>query len=113
MEARKEIDIKKGQVVVFSQGEYSDHSFIIVCRALKDFTEKDLKAYESRGQVPENCGTGTKRSNMAIVSALYTDGFFEEIIVTEIHMGSYGEEDNIWNHGNIREQFEEENDEKL
>lgn len=84
----EKIDIKKGQVVLFSEGAYADYNVILVCRALKDITKQTLKEYESKGWVKfPDC---EYHSNCEFVSALLAEGVFEKVSTTEINLG-YGE----------------------
>lgn len=80
----KEFEIKKGDFVVFSQGDYSDYSYMVVGRALKDFTCADIKALE--GEIDAIMGWDAQSKAIAL---MHRKGFFEDIDVKEIHLGSY------------------------
>ncbi len=81
----KNFDIKKGQIVVLSSGEYSDYRYMYIGKALLDFCSKDIEKYEA--QCNSEWGSFDEGKLVAILDK---EGFFEEIDAHEIHVGDYG-----------------------
>ena len=109
------MEIKKGQLVVFTTGEYSDYQHVFYARALRDFdtrqTVEGLKrigAYETMQEVTvwENTGKSgypkmkpVKRLQASTFGVearwfrfLQDTGAIEEVDdIAEVHMGAYGQ----------------------
>lgn len=66
---------KKGVLILATTGEYSDYQIDMVCRALKDFTEKEVDDTIPRA----TDSIGRNRKIMAFSAWLVVGDFVEEI----------------------------------
>ena len=81
--------IKKGSVVVFSKGEYSDYSCMGLFVALQDITEEDYQ----KAIAPEIAKERYSQSSEAVVSNLIREGLLLELDYTEIELTHCGDID--------------------
>ncbi|WP_186211266.1 hypothetical protein [Burkholderia gladioli] len=83
--------VTKGQIIAFTNGEYSDHCLRGHMRALEDFETSDkVAAYKT---TPESSSANCWEREDAFMAWLVKTGAVEPIDneVLEWHIGSYGE----------------------
>lgn len=82
-------EIKAGETVLLSEGEWSDYEVKFLAKALKDFTMEELRSkyFEKYPeQIPYNRADLDKFS-FYLVEA----GFIEEVPCVELYLGTWGE----------------------
>lgn len=93
MTEKKMSDIKLGQIVLFTDGEYSDFSHSGLCVSLKDFSLKAAKDEFKDWYINESdkdCFDGYTPSAFSFVTWLCSRQYMLIVDLTEVHLGSYG-----------------------
>ena len=90
------MEIKKGQIITFSDGEYSDYCVDGLCVALKDFNlDEVVKFWEVENTYSEKCKYRNrvirrlKDGGVHFISFVVSKGFAEDIDYIEVHTGAY------------------------
>lgn len=90
--------IKKGQMITFAEGEYSDYCVEALVCAIKEFNVKEKQA-EWEGEHTElkvrkhRPRPRKEVKGTAFLPWLVSQGLVEDVDYIEIHTGSYGEVD--------------------
>lgn len=90
--------IKKGQMITFAEGEYSDYCVNALVVAVKEFDVKE-KQSEWEAEHTELSECQYRRRPIKLVKGtgflpwLVSQGFVEDVDYIEIHTGSYDESD--------------------
>jgi len=90
--------IKKGQMITFAEGEYSDYCVEALVSAVKEFNVKEKQAeWEAVHTESKGCGYRSrplrKVKGTAFLPWLVSQGLVEDVDYIEIHTGSYGDSD--------------------
>jgi len=83
----EDVKVKRGTVVVFSSGEYSDYSVRAVMVAVDDITE----AHYREAIASEINKDQYRQEYYAVVSNLVKMGLLVDVNSVEVWMGAYGE----------------------
>lgn len=88
---QRNLDIKAGELVVFSEGEYSDYGYGGSFVMLQDISQEEMLriAAETNAAADADDDNYFNRSGM-FVAALIRGGYLASINLREIHLGSYG-----------------------
>lgn len=92
----KLLDVKKGQHLLFSEGCYSDYGCVMLAKALRDFSDDEIKSLSDEIEQKD-----LYEKNIKVLVLLLTRGFVEQIDVTEIHLGDYSS-DEIYQEDELR-----------
>lgn len=78
----------KGEIILFSCGEYSDYSTILIGKVLKDFDPREVRdAYFD--EFPDQ-NQGYRGDNNQFAHYFIKNGYIEEVEYREMHTGYYG-----------------------
>lgn len=88
---RQNLDLKAGELIVFSEGEYSDYGYQGAFVVLKDAKSDDLLAMAREIQAKEDEELDWARKPDIFVSAVIREGYLAAIDLREIHLGAYGD----------------------
>lgn len=97
MTAKPDLNIRAGQIVTFSSGEYSDYELHDTFVAIADTTVDELKAIEQ--QANDACGEDEEQDDdphYVFLSLLIRSGRFLQVPMRELHLGSYGRLEPYW-----------------
>ena len=87
--------VKKGQMLTFAEGEYSDYCVEALVRAIKEFNVKEKQAdWENEHAELKDCKYRSrplkKVKSTAFLPWLVSQGLVEDVDYIEIHTGSHG-----------------------
>jgi len=87
--------IKKGQMITFAEGEYSDYCVEALVSAIKEFNVKEKQAeWEREHTELKECTNRSRPIKKVIGTAflpwLASQGLIEDVDYIEIHTGYYG-----------------------
>ncbi len=90
--------IKKGQMITFAEGEYSDYCVEALVSAIKEFNVKEKQAeWEREHTELKECKYRSrplkKVKGTAFLPWLVSQGLVEDVDYIEIHTGSYSDVD--------------------
>jgi hypothetical protein len=93
--------VKKGQMITFAEGEYSDYCVNGLVRANKDFNLYTLKEEWMQENTKEEDKGGWRRyrrtvTGMEFLPWLVKMGLVEDVDYLEVHTGGYGEAAITW-----------------
>ena len=88
MAQRQNLDLKAGELIVFSEGIYSDYGYSGSYVVLQDVSEKEIKELEKSINNKKDSAFCTD-SWFEFESACIKKGWLAQINLREIHLGSY------------------------
>lgn len=95
------MQIKKGQMITFAEGEYSDYCVNGLVVALDDFNLEDsAKKWKKDNTKPDYCEyrrrLRDKVTGVDFLPWLVSKGMVEDVDYLEVHTGCYGDVDITW-----------------
>ena len=85
----KNLDLKAGSLIVFSEGEYSDYGYIGAFVVLQDVTDAQMRDIEARLTTKADEDACGHCEIGQFVTACIREGWLAEINLREIHLGNY------------------------
>ena len=90
MTSVQNLDIKAGELICFSEGEYSDYGYSGHFVALQDIARSQLWALAQSLRDQEEDGGEYGQAKEQYIPCMIANGWLLSINCREIHIGSYG-----------------------